>query len=96
VRWELAIFATLGLAGVAMVAMTMAEVGRLDVGSDLKPVARSVRTNTSAVIVRANDGEVAATNVNVSEPADAHTAPRDPKTGKSRAAASSGLSLVRR
>ena len=79
-------FATLGLAGVAMVALSAARMTDLGAGSEGRIVARSGQMEAPAV----------ATNVSISGPAHSRIAPREAMSGKVRSAGNSGLSLLLR
>ena len=93
-RSELAVFASLGLAGVLMVALAAAQMTKFVAGSDRLAAALAGRAESLAVATPAENGRAVATNL--LRPADARAAARPHATGRIRSASDSGLRLFLR
>ena len=87
-------FASLGLAGVMMVAMAAAQMTKFVAGSDRITAALAIQRAPLAVATPADASRTGTTNA--SRPADAHAATRGFANGKIRSACDSGLSLLLR
>jgi hypothetical protein len=93
-RSELAVFASLGLAGVMLVVFAAAQMTKFVAGSDRLTAALADRAESPAVVTPADDSRSAATDV--SAPANSRAASPDLATGKIHSATDSGLSLLLR
>ena len=93
-RSELAVFASLGLVGVMMVAFAVTQMTKFVSGSDRMTAALAGPTVSLAIATLAEESQTGATNVNAS--AAARAAARNRATGKVRSASDSGLSLLLR
>lgn len=92
-RWsELTVFASLGLAGVLVVALAAARMTKFVTGSDRMTTALAGRAFSLAVTKPADERRAVVTNVG--ESARAGAAARDHTNGEVRSASGSGLSLL--
>ena len=93
-RSELAVFASLGLAGVMMVALALAQMSQFVAGGDRMTAALTIQDAPLATAAKAEVSLNVATNVN--RRAEARAATRGLSNGKIRSASESGLSLLLR
>ena len=93
VRSELAVFASLGLAGVMMVALALFQVTWEVTGGSHQDAARAGWTKSSAVPTTAGAVQPAATNSSFGAAVGAHPAPPDRGVGRLRPAGQPGVQL---
>jgi hypothetical protein len=92
-RWsESVVFASLGLAGVLMVALAAAQMTKFVAGSDRVAAALAGRPASLAVATPADDALAVATDV--SGPVDSRAAAHDPAKENTPSATDSGLDLL--